>query len=102
MNAAAAVVCPVPPCAIVAVPVRLLNPGCEQFALPLAEIPTAQVLVEHCVGLEAKAVAVAALPLVLLMIEEGKSEAIKLRKVGVAAEPEFGPASTVLAVCVAS
>jgi hypothetical protein len=87
---------------MVAAPVRLPNPGCEQFALPLAEIPVAQVLVEHCVGLDARAVAVAALPLELLVIDEGRSDAVKLRKVGVAAAPELGPARTVLAVCVAS
>ena len=46
----------------------------------------------------ARAVAVAALPEVLLVMEAGKSVAARARKVGVAAGPEPGPAKTVLAV----
>ena len=53
-------------------------------------------------GLEAKAEAVAALPVVLLAIVAGRSAAAKLRNVGVAAGPEPGPAKRVLAVWVRS
>jgi len=84
-------------CPSVNEPARLLNPGCKQLAFPLLAIPVAQLLPEHCVGLDAKAVAVAALPDVLLVMEVGKSEDARARKVGVAAGPEPGPANTVLA-----
>lgn len=63
-------------------PERLLNPGCRQLALPLTEIPVAQLLLPHWVGLEAKAVAVAAFPVVLLVSEAGRSVATKVRKEG--------------------
>jgi hypothetical protein len=53
-------------------------------------------------GLEAKAVAVAALPVVLLKIVVGRSPGMSARNVGVAACPVPGPAKTVLAVWVRS
>jgi hypothetical protein len=43
-----------------------------------------------------KVVAVAALPKVLLVMEAGRSAALNARKVGVVADPEPGPANTVL------
>jgi len=54
------------------------------------------------VGLEAKAAAVAAFPVVLLEIVAGKSADAKARNVGLAAGPEPGPAKTALAVWVRS
>jgi hypothetical protein len=80
----------------------LLNPGCEQLALPLVEMPVAQLLLPHWVGFAARAVAVAAVPEVLLEIVAGRSAGTSARKVGVAACPELGPAKTVLPVCVRS
>jgi hypothetical protein len=97
LNAADAVVCPVPPCVIVAVPLTFVNAGCEQLAFPLVEIPVAHLLLVHCVGLDASAVAVVAFPVVLLEIVAGRSVADKPRNVGVTAGPESGPANTVLA-----
>jgi hypothetical protein len=78
--------------AVVAEPLRLLNAGCAQFAFPDTATPVAKVFPVHCVGAAANAVAVAALPEVLLVIEVGKSAATSARKVGVAADPEGGPA----------
>ena len=83
-------------------PERSPKPGCKQFALPLVETPVAQLLLPHCVGLDTRAVAVAALPVVLLEIVAGKSPGANVRNVGVAACPEPGPAKTVLAVWVMS
>jgi hypothetical protein len=54
------------------------------------------------VGVAAKAVAVAALPVVLLEIVPGRSADANARKVGVAGNPEPGPAKTMFAVCVRS
>ena len=68
-------------------PARLLNPGCKQLAFPLAVIPAAQLLLPHWAGLEARAVAVAALPEVLLVIEVGISAATNARKEGFPLEP---------------
>ena len=65
-------------------------------------MPVAQLLVLHCAGVEASAVAVAALPVVLLEIVAGRSAGARGRKVGVAAGPEPGPAKTVLGVWVRS
>ena len=78
-------------------PERFVNPGCKQVALPLAAMPVAQLLPLHWVGVLASAVAVAALPEVLLVIEAGKSAARRLRKAGLPAEP-LGAAKKVLAV----
>lgn len=50
-------------------------------------------------GTEANAVAVAALPVVLLEIEVGRSAAIKVRKEGFPLDP-LGAARKLLAVCV--
>ena len=83
-------------------PVRLLNPGCEQLAFPAAEMPLAQLFPLHWVGFPARAVAVAALPVVSLEIVVGTSAGAKARKVGVAACPDAGPARTVLAFWVRS
>jgi hypothetical protein len=49
-------------------------------------------------GVVARAVAVAAFPVVLLEIVAGKSAEVSERKAGVVAGPEPGPARTVLAV----
>ena len=68
-------------------PVRLLNPGCKQLAFPLVEMPVAQLLLLHCAGVEARAVAVAALPEVLLLMEAGRSAAANARKEGFPIEP---------------
>ena len=84
------------------IPDRLLNPGCKQLALPLTVMPVAQLLPLHCVGMEVRAVAVAAFPEVLLEMAVGRSVAANARKVGVAAGPEFGPARTLLAACVSN
>jgi hypothetical protein len=72
-------------------------PGAEQLALPFAAIPVAKLLPEHCVGVEANAVAVAALPEVLLVMETGRSAATKVRKDGFPLEP-LGAAKKLLAV----
>ena len=72
-------------------PARLLKPGCKQRAFPLLEIPVAQLLLPHGVGPEARAVAVEALPEVLLVIEAGISAATNARKEGFPLEP-LGPA----------
>jgi hypothetical protein len=53
-------------------------------------------------GLETRAVAVAALPVVLLKIVVGRSPGVSARNVGVAAGPVPGPAKTVFAVWVRS
>jgi hypothetical protein len=67
--------------------------GTPQLAFPLAVIPVANWLAEHWFGVEARAVAVAALPLVLLVIEAGRSAAAKARKLGAPAVP-LGAAKT--------
>ena len=36
--------------ALVACPLRFVNDGCEQSALPVAVMPVAKLLVVHCVG----------------------------------------------------
>ena len=102
VNADAAVVWPVPPCEIAAAPETLPNPGCRQLALPLVEIPVAQLLLPHWTGVDTRAVAVAALPVVLLKIVVGRSLGESGRNDGVAACPESGPARIVLAVWVRS
>jgi hypothetical protein len=50
---------------------RFDTEGCEQFALPLAATPVAKLLAPHCVGAEARAVAVVAeiVPLPLVVSE---------------------------------
>ena len=78
-------------------PLKLLNESCEQFALPDAATPVATLLPEHCEGAAANAVAVAALPEVLLVREEGRSAATKARKDGFPLEP-LGAARTLFAV----
>jgi hypothetical protein len=83
-------------------PARLLKPGCKQLAFPLEVMPVTQLLLPHWAGVPARAVAVAALPVVLLEIDVGRSAGARVRKVGVAAAPEPGPAKTVLAVWVRS
>ena len=75
----------------------MLKAGCEQFALPDAATPVAKFEPEHCVGAAANAVAVAALPEVLLVIEAGRSAATKVRKDAFPPEP-LGAAKMVLAV----
>ena len=72
-------------------PARLLKPGCKQVAFPLLEMPVAQLLLPHCVGVAARAVAVRALPEVLLVIAAGISAATNGRKEGFPLEP-LGPA----------
>lgn len=89
-------------CPSVNEPERFPNPGCWQLALPVEEIPVAQLLLLHCEGVENRAVAVAALPVVLLEILRGRSPAKSARKVGVAGCPDAGPANKVLADCVNS
>ena len=74
-------------CSSASAPERLLNPGCKQLALPLTETPVAQLLLPHCVGLEANADAVAALPEVLLVMEPGRSVATNVRKEGLPLAP---------------
>ena len=64
-------------------------------------IPVGACPVEQLVGLDASAVAVAAFP-VVLWFSVGTSALTSARKVGVAAEPELGPASTIFALCVLS
>ena len=76
----------------------MLNPGCKQLAFPIEDMPVTQLLLPHWAGVAASAVAVAALPVVLLEIDAGRSAGARVRKVGVAAGPEPGPAKTVLAV----
>ena len=51
-------------CAGLAVPVKLEMAGWEQLALPPAVIPVAKLFAPHCVGVDARAVAVDALPVV--------------------------------------
>lgn len=59
-------------------------------------------MLPHCAGMEARAVAVAAFPEVLLFIEAGRSDELRARNVGVAGDPVLGPAKTVLAAWVRS
>ncbi len=68
-----------------------------QLAFPLAAIPRAKAEPAHGDGAVAKAVAVAALPAVLLGIEAGRSAATKLRKKGFPLEP-LGEAKKLFAV----
>ena len=49
-------------CEAATLPLKLLNPGCEQFAFPLVAIPVDQLFPEHCECADASAVAVLALP----------------------------------------
>ena len=83
--------------ALVAAPLRLAKVGWAQLALPEAAMPVEKLLPEHWDGAAAKAVAVAALPEVLLVIEAGKSDATKLRKEGLPLAP-LGLARMLLAV----
>jgi len=53
--------------------------GVAQFGFPLAWMPWANCDPLHCVGAEANAVAVAAFPVVLLVMEAGRSEAAMAR-----------------------
>ena len=50
---------------LVACPVRLVNEGCEQLALPLATMPVAKLLAAHWPGVWSNAEAVEALPVML-------------------------------------
>ena len=68
-----------------------------QLAFPLAAIPTASAEPVHCAGGAAKAVAVAAFPEVLLVIDEGRSAATKPRNEGFPLEP-LGAARKLFAV----
>jgi hypothetical protein len=68
-----------------------------QLAFPLVAIPVANAEPAHCDGAVAKAVAVPALPDVLLVIEAGKSPATKVRKEGFPFEP-LGATRTLFAV----
>ena len=73
-----------------------------QLAFPFAAMPCAKTVPAHWVGGEARAVAVAALPEVLLVIVAGRSAETKPRKVGAAAIPELGPARMLFAPCIES
>ena len=73
-----------------------------QLALPLEAMPWAMAAPVHCVGVDERLDAVAALPEVLLEMVEGRSPATNERNVGVAACPEPGPANTLLADCARS
>jgi hypothetical protein len=68
-----------------------------QLAFALAPTPRAKAEPAHCVGAVAKAVAVAALPDVLLVMVVGRSAAAKVRKDGFPLEP-LGAAKKLFAV----
>ncbi|MGB6200922.1 MAG: hypothetical protein WBF35_15365 [Candidatus Acidiferrales bacterium] len=70
--------------------------GVAQFALPLAAIPIANCEPEHCEGVAASAVAVAALPLVLDVSDDGIIAAVSEPNDGAAELPVKFP-NTVLA-----
>lgn len=71
--------------------------GDAQFAFPAAVMPVVNCPPEHWEGTAAKAVAVAALPEVLLVIAAGRSAATMVRNVGVPLAP-LGAARMLLAV----
>jgi hypothetical protein len=75
---------------LVTVPVAA---GVQPVALPLAAIPSGKLPAEQGVGVEAKAVAVAALPLVLAALF-GMSAEASARNAGAPLPPVAGPAYT--------
>jgi hypothetical protein len=77
--------------AVSVLPERLENAGCEQLAAPDAVTPVAKLLPLHCAGRAASAVAVAALPVVLLLIEAGNVALPRLTAEGV---PRLGVVMT--------
>jgi hypothetical protein len=82
---------------LVADPLRFENAAGAQLALPLAAMPVAQLLPLHVVGVDTNALAVAAVPLVLLAMEAGRSVAMMVRRPTAPAAP-FGVARNWLAV----
>ena len=78
-------------------PARLEKFAGVQLAFPAGLMPVAQLLPLHCEGAAARAVAVAALPVVLLVMVVGRSADANVRKEGFPFEP-LGAAKNVLTV----